>query len=93
MAQPIKQSDGGYHMSGPVKGWCPGALTPMPAGDGLILRIRPHASRLVPDQTRLIADLALRYGDGEVVLTNRANLQLRAVSESDLATVQAALRA
>ncbi|MDP0926870.1 cobalamin biosynthesis protein CobG [Paracoccus onubensis] len=79
-------------MSGAIKGWCPGALTPMPAGDGLILRIRPHVSRLMPDQIRMIADLAIRYGDGAVTLTSRANLQLRAVSANDLTAVQAALR-
>ena len=74
-------------MSGTVKGWCPGALTPMPAGDGLILRIRPHVSRLMADQIRLIADLAMQYGDGAVTLTSRANLQLRAVSAKNLAAV------
>ncbi|WP_347265939.1 cobalamin biosynthesis protein CobG [Paracoccus sp. (in: a-proteobacteria)] len=77
---------------GPVKGWCPGALTPMPAQDGLILRIRPHAARLAPEQGRALADLAARFARGRIELTSRANLQLRGVRAADLAALQAGLR-
>lgn len=79
-------------MSGTVKGWCPGALTPMPAGDGLILRIRPHASRLLPHQALALADLAEGFAQGGIELTSRANLQLRGVAGGDLAALQAGLR-
>ena len=31
-------------IKGPIiKGWCPGALRPMPSGDGLVVRVRPKA--------------------------------------------------
>ena len=40
------------------KGWCPGALRPMPAGDGLLLRVRPQGSRLDPAQVAGMAEIA-----------------------------------
>jgi precorrin-3B synthase len=67
-------------MTGPeVKGWCPGALRPMLSGDGWVVRIRPPEGRLTPAQTLAIADLAESCGNGQVQLTNRANLQLRGI--------------
>ncbi len=33
----------------PVRGSCPGALRPMESGDGLIVRVRPHAGRISLD--------------------------------------------
>ena len=68
-------------MSFQVKGWCPGALRPMQSGDGLVLRIRARNGRLLPDQTRAIADLSARLGNGLIDLTNRANLQLRGLDQ------------
>lgn len=73
------------------RGWCPGALRPMPAGDGLLLRIRPHGGRLSQSQVALIADLASEYGNGQIDLGSRANLQLRGVREARLPELQAAL--
>jgi precorrin-3B synthase len=70
-------------MSAPhVKGWCPGARRPMASGDGLVVRVRPPLGRLTPLQLRGIADLAEAHGNGEASVTNRANLQLRGVSEA-----------
>ena len=63
-----------------IKGWCPGVLSPMLSGDGLLVRVRPHAGRLMPGQAAGIAALADRYGNGVLDLTTRANLQLRGVS-------------
>lgn len=60
-----------------VKGWCPGALRPMPSGDGLIVRIRPFCGALSLEQARGLAALARRLGNGHIDLTRRANLQLR----------------
>jgi precorrin-3B synthase len=65
-----------------IKGWCPGALQPMQSGDGLLVRIRPHGGRIDAKQSTGIAELAERYGNGLVDLTNRANLQIRGVSEA-----------
>lgn len=92
MAEPLEQHRGGAEMSGEVKGWCPGALRPMPAGDGLILRIRPHGSRVTVAEALAIADLADRFAGGQVELSNRANVQLRGVAVSDLAALQDGLR-
>ena len=63
-----------------IKGWCPSALRPMLSGDGLVVRIRPHAGRLTAAQALGIADLAARHGNGLIDLTGRANLQIRGVS-------------
>jgi precorrin-3B synthase len=72
------------------KGWCPGAWRPMRSGDGLILRIRPPGGALSVTELRRIADGATRYGNGIVEVTRRAALQIRGITDDDLA---AALRA
>lgn len=74
-----------------VKGWCPGAWRPMESGDGLILRIRPHGGRLSAAQLSAIAELAARYGNGQIDLGSRAHLQLRGVTEPALDALRAAL--
>ncbi len=65
-----------------IQGWCPGALRPMLSGDGLVVRIRPHAGRLTPAQAVGIAALSHQYGNGMIDLTSRANLQLRGVTQA-----------
>jgi precorrin-3B synthase len=67
-----------------VKGWCPGALTPMQSGDGLIVRVRPRCGMLTPDELAALAEAAQRFGNGHIDLTRRANLQIRGVSEETL---------
>ena len=67
-----------------LRGWCPGALTPMESGDGLLVRVRPRAGRYSIDQVRAIAQCANAFGNGEIDLTNRANLQLRGLSAATL---------
>ena len=67
-----------------VKGWCPGALQPMPSGDGLIVRIRPFCGALSLAQASGLADLAGRLGNGHIDLTRRANLQIRGLAEGNL---------
>ncbi len=71
-------------MSGTVKGWCPGALRPMQAADGLVARVRPRIGQLSPEQARGVAALAAAHGSGRIELTARANLQLRGVREAAL---------
>ena len=75
------------------KGWCPGALRPMPAGDGLLLRVRPHGSRLDPGQVAGLADISAAFGNGQLDLGSRATLQLRGVSEAALPEVHGRLQA
>jgi precorrin-3B synthase len=65
-----------------IKGWCPGALQPMRSGDGLVVRVRPRGGRIDAGQARGLAELASRHGNGLIELTNRANLQIRGVSET-----------
>lgn len=67
-----------------AKGWCPGAYRPMASGDGLIVRVRPRLARLTAAQASGLCDAALDFGNGQIDLTSRANLQIRGVSEATL---------
>lgn len=66
-----------------VHGACPGALQPMAAADGLIVRVRPPLARLTPLQAMALAELAEQYGTSRISLTSRANLQIRGVGSRD----------
>ncbi len=72
-----------------IKGWCPGAFAPMPSGDGLLIRDKAIGSRLIAAQAREIARTAKDCGNGLIDLSQRAQLQLRGISE---ATIAEALR-
>ena len=76
-----------------IQGWCPGALRPMPSGDGLVLRIRPPLGRLTQAQGHGVAELASRYAQPLLDLTSRANLQLRGVAAQDYPALLAGLQA
>lgn len=76
-----------------VRGWCPGALRPMESGDGLIVRLRPRAGAFGCTELMAIADLSIRYGNGHIDLTRRANLQLRGIAAASLPALWDALRA
>lgn len=75
-----------------IKGWCPGAVRPMAASDGLVVRIRPPTGRLGREQAQGIAALAGRWAHPVLELTNRANLQLRGVDPVHHASLLDALR-
>ncbi len=64
-----------------VRGWCPGAYRPMRSGDGLVVRVRPCCARLTRAQILGLCAAATRHGNGMIDLTNRANLQLRGVTD------------
>jgi precorrin-3B synthase len=68
----------------PGKGWCPGALAPMPAADGLILRLRLSGRRLAPASVAALAGCAAEFGNGAIELSARGNLQMRGVGEAAL---------
>ncbi|MCH8553135.1 MAG: cobalamin biosynthesis protein CobG [Natronospirillum sp.] len=74
-----------------VQGWCPGALRPMTSGDGLVVRVRPRSARLTRKQALGLCILAKHHGIGLLDLTNRANLQIRGVSEQALEPLQQGL--
>jgi precorrin-3B synthase len=62
---------------------CPGVLRPWPADDGALVRIRLVGGRLPASALAGLAAVADRFGDGDVHLTGRANLQLRALPAPD----------
>ena len=70
-----------------VKGWCPGALTPMMSGDGLVVRVRPFGGRITAAQAAGLAELAQAHGNGLIDLSSRANLQIRGVREDRYAAL------
>lgn len=76
-----------------VKGWCPGAVRPMPAQDGWVVRIRPPGGRLTMAQAQGVAELASRFAQPLLELTNRANLQLRGVQAAQHPQLLDGLRA
>ncbi|SFD64194.1 hypothetical protein [Roseivivax sediminis] len=79
-------------MSAPeIRGWCPGAHRPMASGDGLVVRVRPPVRGLSAAQLAGLADLAQAHGSGAVEATNRANLQVRGVTEAGFPALLAAL--
>jgi len=55
----------------------------MMSGDGLAVRVRPRLARLTADQALGLCQAAATFGIGAIDLTNRANLQIRGVSEAD----------
>ena len=76
-----------------AKGWCPGALRPTESGDGLIARLKPTGGIVPLAQAVRIASWARRWGNGQIDLTSRANLQLRGLSPDGLQALQDALLA
>lgn len=66
------------------KGWCPGALRPMAARDGLLVRVKITGGIVPASTVCAIADMAEGHGNGLLDLSARANLQLRGVSEATL---------
>jgi len=75
-----------------IKGWCPGALTPMESGDGLLMRAKVVGSKLSLTQLSEIAAIALDCGNGRIDLSQRAQLQIRGVTETTLTAAQARLK-
>jgi precorrin-3B synthase len=74
-----------------IKGWCPGALRPMQSGDGLIVRVRPQAGAFKLATLVALAEAASRFGNAQIDLTRRANLQIRGVSETSLSALHAVI--
>ena len=58
---------------------CPGVLRPWPAEDGALLRVRLVGGRMSTGQLAGLAALTREHGDGDLHLTSRANVQVRAV--------------
>lgn len=67
---------------------CPGLFYATPARDGSLSRIRIPGGIVTEAQCVALADLTERFSDGTLQITNRANLQIRAVQaiENDVLT-------
>lgn len=76
-----------------IKGWCPGALAPMASGDGLLMRAKTVGSKLTLAQAKEIASISDACGNGRIDLSQRAQLQLRGLTEATLQEAQARLAA
>jgi precorrin-3B synthase len=77
--------------AGLVKGWCPGALRPMESGDGLIVRLKLTGGIVPLDLARAIGDWSARWGNGQIDLTSRGNLQIRGLTVEALQPLQDAM--
>lgn len=62
---------------------CPGVFRPWPAEDGALVRLRLPGGHTTRHQLAALLEVAGEYGDGEVHLTQRANLQVRALPSGD----------
>ncbi|MEF9912198.1 precorrin-3B synthase [Streptomyces sp. NBC_01693] len=59
---------------------CPGALRLHRADDGALARIRIPGGVLTPPRAAALGQAAERFGDGELHLTSRGNVQLRGLA-------------
>lgn len=78
LAQPVREPG---ELRPLKRGWCPDILHPMPTGDGLLVRLYPPLGGLTSGQLRAIAIAARSCGNGLVDVSNRANLQIRGLSQ------------
>lgn len=60
---------------------CPGALQVHQAADGPLARVRLPGGALAPHQLQTLAEAARDVGNGQMELTSRGNIQLRAVKD------------
>jgi precorrin-3B synthase len=70
---------------------CPGLFRIVPARDGGICRLKIPLGQLSSHAARAIAAAAVRFGNGGIDVTNRANLQLRGISVAHETPLIAAL--
>ncbi|MGW0176254.1 precorrin-3B synthase [Rhodococcus sp. NPDC003322] len=62
---------------------CPGALQVHEAADGALSRVRLPGGAITAAQLQVLADASRDLGNGELELTSRGNIQLRAVADPD----------
>jgi ferredoxin-nitrite reductase len=72
---------------------CPGLFYQTPAQDGFLVRIRVPGGRLNVAQAKYLAVVAQEYGQDQIWLTNRSNVQLRLAQAEMPAVVLAQLQA
>jgi precorrin-3B synthase len=64
--------------------FCPGIVHAVRAKDGLLTRIRVPGGMITASQLSAVAELSASFADGNVEITSRSNLQLRAIQNKDL---------
>lgn len=69
-----------------------GALRPGRSGDGLVVCVRPFNGRLRRAQADGIATLAAAHGNGRLVLTDRANIEIHGVTDASYPALIEGLR-
>jgi len=62
---------------------CPGVLRPWIADDGALIRLRLVGGSIRSDSLRALVDISAEFGDANIYLTTRANVQLRTVAHED----------
>jgi len=72
---------------------CPGALRLHAAADGPLARVRLPGGMLTGAQLAELVAIAVEWGDGGLELTSRANVQLRALTRANPASLAARLHA
>jgi precorrin-3B synthase len=69
---------------------CPGILHAVPAKDGMLIRIRVPGGFIDARQLSTVAAVSSAFADGQVEITSRSNLQLRAIQQHHLPAIAAA---
>jgi precorrin-3B synthase len=70
---------------------CPGLFRIAPARDGGICRVKLPLGQLAADQARVLAGASVRFGNGIIEATNRANLQIRGITAAGETSLVASL--
>ncbi len=66
----------------PRRGACPSLSTPMQTGDGLLARLNPADGALTGHQLAGVADAAEAFGNGQLEISARGNLQIRGLTRA-----------
>ncbi len=67
--------------------FCPGILHAVPAKDGMLIRIRVPGGLLAASQMKAVARISTEFANGEIEITSRSNLQLRAITDRNLPAI------
>src|SRR5262249_8760741 len=73
-------------------GACPGLSTPMPTGDGLLVRLLPIGT-VALDPFAALCDAAQAHGNGVIEITSRGSIQVRGLTPDSAPRFAAAVGA
>ncbi len=74
------------------RGACPGLSTPMPTGDGLLVRLLPIGTMAL-DALAALCDAAQAHGNGVIEITGRGSIQVRGLTPESAPRFAAAIGA